>query len=381
MFAWWVALVVLAAPSRAVWPMPASMVAGPSAAPLELCSGSLVFSASRTTPVLLSALARYRAVLFDLSPAPPCNGTLPVVTVKLSFSTSSPWPDRLDSTTDESYTLVLSTSGSTLSAVTPFGLMHGLETLAQLVERSTDRMWLPQVVVTDAPRFSFRGFLHDTSRHYLSVSVLKTLIDGLAMAKMNVFHWHIVDSQSFPYVSSALPRLSKGAWGGLASHTYTAAQVQEVIQYALERGVRVVPEFDTPGHTASWGVGYPELVTPCYTNGQPDGSTGPLNPTLNTTFAMLQALYIEIAHVFADDYMHIGGDEVSFDCWQSNPSVAKWMAARNWTDYALLEQYYEQSLIAIVETTKKHYVVWQEIFDNGLKISPKTVVDVWKVRH
>ena len=123
---------------------------------------------------------------------------------------------------------------------------------------------------------------------------------------------------------------------------------------------------------------YPELVTPCFTNGAPDGSTGPINPTINGTFEKMSKLWNEIAGVFPDDYVHIGGDEVSFDCWQSNPQVQAFMKARGWTDYALLEQYYEQNLISIVQDTGKHYIVWQEIFDNGLKIDPHTIVDVWK---
>ena len=188
-----------------------------------------------------------------------------------------------------------------------------------------------------------------------------------------------MDDQSFPYVSTSLPNLAKGAYGGYASHMYTQKDVQQIIAYGYERGVRVVPEFDTPGHVRSWGVGYPELTTPCYSNGKPDGTTGPLNPTLNGTFDKLSLLYKEISQVFFDDYIHIGGDEVSFDCWQSNPDINKFMTEKGWgTNYALLEQYYEQRLIDIVETTGKHYVVWQEIFDNGLKIDKNTIVDVWK---
>jgi len=146
----------------------------------------------------------------------------------------------------------------------------------------------------------------------------------------------------------------------------------------MGRGIRVVPEFDTPGHVRAMGVGYPSMVTPCFTNNKPDGTTGPLNPILNSTFDNMSLLYHEIAKVFPDDYIHIGGDEVSFDCWQSNPSVQNFMKMKGWTDYALLEQYYEQNLIKIVEATGKHYVVWQEIFDNGLKIDKHTIVDVWK---
>ena len=254
------------------------------------------------------------------------------------------------------------------------------ETLAQLVERPTPQNWsLPFVSVTDFPRFPFRGFLHDTARHFLPVPTLFQLIDSLASAKYNVFHWHIVDDESFPYVSTALPKLSLGSFGGgRASLTYSPADVQTVISYAKNRGVRVIPEFDTPGHCKSWGAGYPEVVTECYSNGKPNGLTGPMNPTVNATFDVLTKLWNEIATVFLDDYVHLGGDEVVFTCWMSNPAIQAFMKAKGWTDYSLLEQFYEQRLIPIVQQTGKKYIVWQEIFDNGLKIDPRTIVDVWK---
>ena len=289
-----------------------------------------------------------------------------------------PGPPRLDGETDESYSLSLASGAGTLAAQTVYGAMHGLETFAQLVNRSSSPWTLPPVSITDAPRFAFRGFLHDSARHYLSLPVLKQLIDALAASKFNVLHWHFTDDQSCPYVSKALPKLSAGAFGGLTSHMYRPEDVADIISYAAARGVRVVPEVDTPGHVGGLGVGYPELVTPCYANGQADGSTGPINPILNSTYELMERLWDELASVFPDDYVHLGGDEVSFDCWKSNPAIQAWMAARNWTDYALLEQYYEQKLLAIVEKTGKNYLVWQEIFDNGLKILPETIVDVWK---
>jgi len=140
----------------------------------------------------------------------------------------------------------------------------------------------------------------------------------------------------------------------------------------------VVPEFDTPGHVASWGVGYPSLVTPCYKNGKPDGTTGPINPTLTSTYTMISQLWGEIVSTFQDDYVHLGGDEVSYNCWESNPDIQKFMQQKGWTDYATLEQYYEQNLLDIIAKTGKNYVVWQEVFDNGLKINKETIVDVWK---
>ena len=338
---------------------------------------SFSFSASDPTALKLLQDAGKRAVdsIFLRGSSTGCSAP-----VELRLIVKSQNAPILNEETNETYVLSIGASAPFIEAQTVFGAMHGLETLVQLVNRSQATAWtLPSVEVQDNPRFAFRGFLHDTARHFLTVPVIKQLIDALAASKYNVFHWHITDDQSCPYVSTALPHLSKGAFGGLSSHTYSPSVVQEVIEYAYARGVRVVPEFDTPGHVGAMGVGYPDLVTRCYSNGTPNGKSGPVNPINETNFDLLSALWNEVATVFKDDYVHLGGDEVSFDCWMSNPEIQAFMKAKGWTEnYNLLEQFYEQALIKIVEKTGKKYIVWQEIFDNGLKIAPETIVDVWK---
>lgn len=360
----------------AIWPMPASFKPGQGAG-VPFCASSLqvsLFAPSAPLPLLQQAVDRFQSSLF-LRGSSSCQGVSSPLPLSILVSSSSL---VLSSVTDESYSLSLAPGNATISATSVFGAMHGLESLLQLCDRSNPVWTFPPVLIVDRPRFPFRGFLHDTARHFLSMSTLKTLIDALAASKFNVFHWHIVDDESAPYVSSALPNLTKGAFGGLASHTYSQQNVQDIIQYAYARGIRVVPEFDTPGHVGGMGVGYPSLVTPCYTDGKPNGQTGPLNPILQSNYAFMSTLWGEVSKVFMDDFVHLGGDEVPFGCWESNPTIQAFMAARNWTDYSLLEQYYEQQLISIVEATGKKYIVWQEIFDNGLKIDRSTIVDVWK---
>ncbi|KAG7257861.1 hypothetical protein CRUP_000024 [Coryphaenoides rupestris] len=177
----------------------------------------------------------------------------------------------------------------------------------------------------------------------------------MAMNKMNVFHWHIVDDPSFPYQSTTFPQLSeKGAYHPY-THVYTPADVKMIIEFARMRGIRVVPEFDTPGHTQSWGKGQTNLLTTCYSGADPSGTFGPVNPIVNTTYDFMKQLFKEISTVFPDPYIHLGGDEVDFDCWKSNPDVQKWMAEQGFgKDYTKLESFYIQK--------------W---------LKPDTVVNVW----
>ena len=137
-------------------------------------------------------------------------------------------------------------------------------------------------------------------------------------------------------------------------------------------------EFDTPGHTAAWGKGAPGLLTPCYTDGERDGTYGPINAISNVTWPFLSALFAEIVGDFRDQYIHLGGDEVGFSCWASNPRIQEWMEERGYTNYARFEEFYIGKLLQLVERLNRSYVVWQEVFDNGNKIKDDTIIHVWK---
>jgi len=206
----------------------------------------------------------------------------------------------------------------------------------------------------------------------------------MAQSKFNVLHWHLVDDTSFPYQSVRYSNLSLyGSYlspnGAFYNHVYSIPDIINlVVAYGQDRGVRVIPEFDTPSHTESWGYGYPNLLTECYQNGKPDGTRYGMNPIQQYTYDFLQNLYQELNTVFMDPYVHVGGDELSFYCWQSNPAIQQFMKQNGWSDYSLLEQYYEKNLLKILEQMGKSYIVWEDVFDNGVVLQQNSVIDVWR---
>lgn len=232
--------------------------------------------------------------------------------------------------------------------------------------------------IRDAPRFQHRGLLIDTARHFLPLPIILAHLDAMEQCKLNVLHWHLVDDQSFPYQSKVLPMLSKfGAYTPEA--IYTPDDIAEVVAYARGRGIRVVPELDTPGHTLSWGRGDKKLLTACHdSSGAVTGQLGPLDPTQQHTYTVVWKLLRELESRFPDSYVHLGGDEVVLDCWKNNPRVQAWMATNNMTDVEHLHQHYMKRVLSLARRAGRSYMVWQDVLDSGLKIANDTVVQVWK---
>ncbi|CRK88449.1 CLUMA_CG002241, isoform A [Clunio marinus] len=277
---------------------------------------------------------------------------------------------------DESYKITISQSKGTIEAYSIWGMLRGVESFSQLLYVAPDArsLVINETQVVDEPRFPHRGLLVDTSRHFVSMPVLEQILDGMAYNKLNVFHWHIVDDHSFPYQSIKYPELTQGAFH--ESMIYSQKDVARIIEYARLRGIRVMPEFDTPGHTRSWGASHPELLTKC--GGPYTGKLGPINPIIDSNYDFLFNLFEEIGEVFPDLFVHLGGDEVGFECWETNQDIIDYMKTFNITSFANLEEFYIQKLIdKISRLDKLTSVVWQEVYTNGARLPKGTLVHIW----
>jgi len=272
---------------------------------------------------------------------------------------------------DESYSLEVTPSGAHLHAATVVGAMHGLETLQQLVQSDATGYFLPAVSIQDAPRFRWRGLMIDCGRHFMPVDVIRRTLDGMAAVKLNVFHWHLSEDQGFRIESRAFPKLTGLGSDGLF---YTQEQAREIVSYARDRGIRVVPEFDMPGHTSAWFVGYPDLASapgPFHIEREFGVFDPVMDPTRESTYKFLDTFIAEMAAIFPDHFMHIGGDENNGVEWKANPRIQAFMREHNLQDTAALQNYFNQRLLKILEKHGKHMVGWDEILTPDL---PKDIV-------
>lgn len=272
---------------------------------------------------------------------------------------------------DESYSLKAMDGQAALKAATVIGALRGLETLLQLVESDRDAYYIPHVKIEDKPRFRWRGLLFDSSRHFQPLEVIKRNLDAMAAVKLNVFHWHLTDDQGFRIESKKFPKLTGMGSDG---HFYTQDQAREIIAYATERGIRVAPEFDLPGHATSWVVGYPELASapgPYQIERQPGIFDPTLDPTREEVYQFLDVFFGEMAALFPDDYMHIGGDENEGKQWDRNPQIQAFMKERGIKNNHSMQAYFTMRLARILQKHNKKTMGWEEILADDL---PKDVV-------
>ena len=272
---------------------------------------------------------------------------------------------------NESYSIDITSRQAILKAPTVVGALRGLETLLQLLDADRTGYFLPGAQIEDRPRFPWRGLLIDVARHFSTMEVLKRNLDAMAAVKLNVFHWHLTEDQGFRVESKKFPKLHQLGSDG---NYYTQEQIKEIIAYARERGIRVVPEFDIPGHSTSWLVGHPELGSAPgpYTIERRPGIFEPaLDPTREDVYKFLETFLGEMAALFPDEYLHIGGDENEGKQWDRNPAIQAYMKEKGIKDNHALQAYFNTRLLKILQKHGKKMIGWDEILQPTL---PKDVV-------
>jgi hexosaminidase len=309
----------------------------------------------------------------------------------------------------EGYTLEVTTDQITVRANDPAGVFYAVQTLLQLLPKEVEKaaaakdvQWqIPSVSIVDYPRFQWRGIMLDVSRNFFTKEYVKEYIDQIARYKFNIFHWHLTDDNGWRIEIKSLPRLTAvGAWrvprtGTFGSNDapkpgekatvggfYTQADIKEIIQYARDRYVQILPEVDVPGHSMAALAAYPEMsvskdtstkVNPGsnFATWHGDGKfemhiDNTLNPTDENVYKFLDKIFTEIAAIFPFEYIHIGGDECYKGFWEKDPAVQAFMKKNNIRTGEELQSYFTRRLTKMIMDKKKKVIGWDEILEGGL---------------
>ena len=349
-------------------PLPQHLVQGEGH--LKIDSGFTVAFEGYKDPRLDSARRRFLDMLSRETGIPlhdDATASAPTLVVKTTGPSDA--VQRLGE--DESYHLEVSSSQAVISAPNPLGAMHALQTLLQLVTISPEGFIAPAVSIDDAPRFPWRGLMIDAGRHFQPMDVIKRNLDGMEAVKMNVFHWHLSEDQGFRAESKIYPLLTEKGSNGLF---YTQSEMREIVAYARNRGIRVVPEFDMPCHTTSWFVGYPNLASGKgpYQIETKWGVFAPgMDPSRESTFEFINRFIGEMMTIFPDAYFHVGGDECNGKEWDANPRIQEFMHAHHFKDNAALQSYFTARVQKLVAAHHRIMVGWDEVLQPD---TPKDVV-------
>lgn len=318
----------------------------------------------------------------------------------------------------EGYVLQSSARGVEISANTPAGLFYGMQTLLQLLPKEIERKqveqaaWkIPAAKITDYPRFGWRGLMLDVSRHFFTVDEVKRFIDVMARYKYNTLHWHLSDDHGWRVEIKALPRLTEtGAWrvpraghfgtrpdpepGEPATYGgfYTHEEIRDVVRYAAEQHITIIPEIDVPGHSMAALAAYPELsvtkdpnirVNPGteFAEWYGDGTfkmlvDNTLNPADENVYLFLDKVFTEIAQLFPNPYIHIGGDECYKGYWEKDPSCQALMQSLGTKHVEALHGYFVNRVEKILASKGKKLLGWDEILDGN--ISPEATIMSWR---
>jgi hexosaminidase len=314
----------------------------------------------------LARVSRQTAIIYAPLPPQPADARRLVIDC-------AGGPDYPTLNEDESYTLDVSDREARIHAATAEGAIHGLATFAQSIQPGPDGFQVSGVHVEDRPRFPWRGLMLDVCRHWMPVEVVKRNLDAMSAVKLNVLHWHLSEDQAFRIESKRYPRLHQMGSNG---DYYTQDQIRDIVAYARDRGIRVVPEFDVPGHTSAWFPGYPELAFSPGPFAAGDRGTSVMDPSKESTYAFLDGFIGEMAQLFPDPYFHIGGDGVNPRFWNQSPAIQAFARDNGLVNAAAIQVYFNQRLLKIVQKYGKTMVGWDEILVPGLPTD--AVIQSWR---
>lgn len=317
----------------------------------------------------------------------------------------------------EGYRLAITPQGIAIKASRPAGLFYGMQTLLQLLPREIEKKtavkanWtVPAVSITDQPRFGWRGLMFDVSRHFFTKQEVKQFIDDMVKYKFNLLHLHLTDDQGWRLEIKGLPKLTEtGAWrvkrDGKWANTedphpdepktyggfYTHDDVKELVQYAKERFVSILPEIDVPGHSMAAIASYPYLTaTPgnYWVNASEqfmvwEGAgkfyalkDNNLNPASEKTYEFLDKVFTEVAQLFPFEYIHMGGDECAKNFWEKSDHIKELMKKEQLKDMHEVQSYFVKRVEKIIASKGKKMMGWDEILEGGL--APGAAVMSWR---
>lgn len=339
----------------------------PWPASVEMHGGRLAFAAPLRPVVdgpvgtrVPSAVARWSARLADQAGPEAAAESRGGTPLHLRFSAVG---NLQDLAADGSYTLAIDSNGITIQAPSDIGVLHALATLYQCFQRTASGWGFPALRISDKPRFTWRGLLIDPCRHFMPRDVILRTLDGMELVKMNVLHLHLTDDQGFRVESKLFPELHEKGSNG---QYYSQEDIRVINHEANLRGIRVVPEFDLPGHATSWFQSHPELASAPGPY-QPETRYGVMDPVLDptngATYTLLDGFLGEMAALFPDPYMHIGGDENNGVQWNANPAIQAFMKKNDLADNHALQAYFNGRLYAILKKHGKRMMGWDEIGD------------------
>lgn len=269
----------------------------------------------------------------------------------------------------EAYHLHVEPSGVVVSATSDAGLFYGAVTLWQLASQDGR---IPTIDITDGPRFSWRGVMLDSVRHFQPLPAVKKLIDAMAVHKLNVLQWHLTDDQGWRLEIKKYPRLTKkAAWRSNSRERhyggfYTQSEAREIVAYAAARHITVVPEIEMPGHASAAIVAYPKLASIKHPPRRVSGDWG-IFPNLynadDATFAFLEDVLTEVMAVFPSPYIHVGGDEAPKGQWNASPRITQRLAELNVKDTKALQGYFTTRIGKFLASRGRRLIGWDEILE------------------